>query len=457
MPNDEYKVKFTGESHDLERAGKHAGDALDKTNDAAQRASKSTSNLAAGVMSLVKSWGTFIMTGGAAIAVFRNITASVREALDAVRELGDATQGLATNIGGARADQISRQAYQFASQYSLGSAGARGLIGAAGSMTDLHPDLTNAQIAARLEQVAAVSKAAGVDPGRAFDVVEAAQGTFSMTTEQAADLSTSLLTSGFDPSAATDLIQSAGNAGGVDFISTVMAARGYGLNVSRSGRRIRSVVAALDRRSQDGTLDPDLAALGITDQMGMAQRLALLVALRESGRLTEGQFRAATGGAQLSDIVDPLSRAVGDRQAVLAARAGMLDPDATENAIARQLQSEFVRAADRERNRQLLVEQSQIDNFGTGGAEMIEETIAQLRAQNELGSASLELLMNATPPGMLYQWWRDRSPIQAASRAYQNVYEQTQQAPPGGTVINIGQQINTGADPMTTEYGRTQQ
>jgi hypothetical protein len=121
-----------------------------------------------------------------------------------------------------------------------------------------------------------------------------------------------------------------------------------------------------------------------------------------------------------------------------------------ESAIARQQQSQFVRAADRKRNRELMVEQSQIDNVGMGAAEMLDETVAQLRAQNELGSASLELLMNANVPLAAIQWWRGRSPVQAVGRAYNNLRE-------AGDTIIIGQQIKSGSDPMTDDYGRTRQ
>jgi len=300
-------------------------------------------------------------------------------------------RGLAVNVGGKRSDELMGEINAIATNNKFNTQGRAQLVEAATALTDFRPDATNDQITATLGNLAMFQRATGVGGQEGFRTINSLQANLGLAEDEAVDVATTLVNSGFEAQTVQQLAERGGNVGGLDFMALLLAARGQGLNVAQSGEQVETLIGALTRRGADGGLAPELADLGVNGNMSLTQRLAFLSEGRRSGRVSRGQFERAIGGAQNLKVVAPLQRALASPGALASARATLGDDQAVENAIAALLESDTVQSQEsadaRELRRQRATEESGASGLGEG----MDELITRL-AEEGGGSAKLGLV-----------------------------------------------------------------
>jgi len=375
MADDQFKYRITAETDDATRKLREHGDAVqdaDRKVDQAGRTADETrgrfGKLSDSLGGVVRGWIGLAAVAGAIIGFFRELGSAAREAAQAVQDVGRGMRGLAVNVGGERADALMGQINAIARDNRFNAAGRGQLVEAATAITDFRPDATNDQITATLGNLAMLQRATGVGGQEGFRTINSLQANLGLAEDEAVDVATTLVNSGFEAQTVQQLAERGGNVGGLDFMALLLAARGQGLNVAQSGEQVETLIGALTRRGADGGLAPELVDLGVNGNMSLTQRLAFLSEGRRSGRISRGQFERAIGGAQNLKVVAPLQRALASPGALASARATLGDDQAVENAIAALLQSDAVRAQEaadaRELQRQRAIEESGLGGLG---------------------------------------------------------------------------------------------
>ena len=240
--------------------------------------------------------------------------------------------------------------------------------------------MSTEQILESARNLALIQRGTGVGGAKGTRVTLSLQEYLDLSQDQAVDFVVTALNSGLDPEALQQVAERAGDVGGVDFISLMLASRGTGLDINRAGRSIPAVIQALTRTQEGGELAKDLQDIGIDDRMSLNQRIEFLLQVRREGRINEGQINRAIGGAQNKRFFGPFERAM-HRNLVGAARDALLDPNAAENTIAELEANDLVqaqeRANQRELRRRLAIESNRMreaaETLSEGYTQMIEE------------------------------------------------------------------------------------
>jgi len=361
-------------NRDLSSTTRQAGREADRTTGDMDGLSRGTDRVRDSIGQKIKGWLSFIALSGTIVTTVREITSFVKDQVKAVAELGKELRGLTANIGGKESAEVFRRVTDIAAENRFSVAGRQKLLEGVTSLTDARPGLTVNQIEAEAKRLATLQRATGVGGASAQQVLLSAQENLGLTSDQSVDFATAAINSGVTPEALDEIIQRGGNVGGLDAVAALIGARETGLNVSKAGRSIPSLIAALTRRTPDGQLADELTAVGITEEQSLIQRLQTIQQARAAGTISQGQFETSIGGAQNLRLVGPLLRAI-ETGAFERSRQALLDPNAAENTIAELQRNPFVRAQERKNVRDLL-EQSQRE-FLSPRAEILAQTEAE--------------------------------------------------------------------------------
>lgn len=358
MPNErEVGIRITGKDEltpDAQRAAASI-DALGKETENAGRAAEGMSrkaedqsgvlrNLGSSVMSMVTSWLGFTAIASSIYAVFDEIAARARRAIQAVADTGREVRALSANVGGEEATAAFDELTLIAAEQKLGVSGRSELLKGITAATDTRGNLTREEIKALGNNLATLQRASSVGGETGFAVIQSLVENAQLSDEQAVDTASVLLNSGISAQVIQDI---ASTGGGIELLSLVQAARQRGLDASKVNEGVNSLTSALGRRDADGRLAEDLREAGLSGDQSIVERFRTLVQARDEGRISEGQFRALTGGEQLARIVDPFARVLSTPGALESAARDLLDEDAAERTIAEISKNPYVRAAER--------------------------------------------------------------------------------------------------------------
>lgn len=463
------------QQRELTDAQRRLGNATDRAGDQADRAANqqreladSTRGAGSGVRGLtgrlrglVGAIGAAVAAGFSLISVINGIRDASREARQSQDELGESVRGLAANVGGGNADTIVRSSNEAALRESLGPEGRDSLIAAATTLTDLRGDLSPADLAERINQLATLRRATGVGGTPAVELLQSFESRLGLTGEDAVNQATGLLNAGLAPNVLTSIVERAGEVGGPELLDLLFAVRDQ-VNLASSGEAINSIVGALNRRDASGTLDPALAQLGITDDQSLVQRLGVIGSAFESGSINEGQFQQALGGTEGLRLGPALAREV----------AAGLDDDRAERLaitavgqIQNILGSRFVRANESVNDEELRLQIAQ-ENSRLAALNQAEQGFGTLFAEQGGGNA----IVGFFAPGVaLEPEERERQRARAeAIRVQSNLRQRgllqddsfglggfdldlPETPAPGGTTIinNFNGPVVTNADPTT--------
>jgi hypothetical protein len=217
--------------------------------------------------------------------------------------------------------------------------------------------------------------------------------------------------------------------GGQELLARLLAARGE-VNLGRAGRALPTIISALTKRDEKGELAKELTGIGITEDQTLVQRIDLIDELQRSGKITQGQFEQAIGGAQNLRLFAPLARAR-DRQG--EATQSLLTGSAVDE-IQKLRQSENVRIAERQQQRELRIKLAQEAGAGASATEVVEDVKTGLQ-EGGFGSYVLGLGRVVQNPGY------------AGALAAGAVQAQSELDPAnaaGGSNVTINNYINNG-------------
>jgi len=398
--------RTTAETREYADETTRAGDKTDQASTQIKRTGSSLRGLRDSVSGMVTSWLSFTAIVGTIVAGFREIAGSARDALKAVVDLGKNIRGLSANVGGKVADEVVSDINQISLTSGFDVGGRNELIAAIAAQTDVNPDLGRAELRKSAERLAQLQRATGVGGSTGFETVQSLEATFGLTQQQAVDQAAVLLNSGLGASTIQDLAEKAGPVGGQELFARLLAARGE-VNLGRAGRSLPTLISALTRRGTDGELADELTGVGITEDQTITERIDLLGSLSGSGRITQGQFEQAIGGAQNLRLFAPLVRASARQD---EARQALLTGTAVEETQ-KLRQSQFVQIAERQQQRELREKLAEENGAGAGLVEGFEDFQIEL-AERGRGSTARGALASLTGPGT--QNIRDTDALQAS-------------------------------------------
>ncbi|MEM6334866.1 MAG: hypothetical protein AAF823_16160 [Planctomycetota bacterium] len=333
-------------------AGRQAERASDQQRDlgnASNEAEGGVSVLVGGLGRLATSMLGAVTAGFGLINLFNSIRDTAREASNAVANLGEQNRGLAANIGGLNADDLTRASNEAALRESLGVEGRNALIASATTLSDLRPDLTPQDLADRISQLARLRRATGVGGTEAVDLLQSLETRLGITGQDAIDQATGLLNAGIAPQTLGGIVERVGESSGPELLDLLFAVRDQ-VNLGTSGEAINAVFGAVSRTDSNGQVDPLLASLGVSQDDSPIRRIELLAAAFERGDINQNQLRQALGGNEGLRIGPALARELSDGLEDDRAERLAVTADAQ---IANIIQSGFVRAADRRNDRDL--------------------------------------------------------------------------------------------------------
>lgn len=286
--------------------------------------------------------------------------------------------------------------------------------------------------------------------------MQSLEANFGLTQQQAVDQAAVLLNSGLGAQTIQDLAEKAGPVGGQELFARLLAARGE-VNLGRAGRSLPTLISALNRRDETGGLASDLTSVGITEDQTMTDRIDLLAAAVASGQISQGQFENAIGGAQNLRLFSPLARARGGQ--AMAEQALLTGTAVGE--VEKLRQSEYVRIAERQQQRELRLKLAEEAGGGSAVVERIEDVNTGLQEQ---GWGSYVLGLGAVMNNPAYV-----GVIASETVQKQQMLDQPGASPfvsrsPGGVsgdwggsgvvINNYGTTIHNGRDPLTTDLNQ---
>ncbi len=337
---------------DAADATREGGKAADEANQSLTWKQRAIESLNGALGGMVTRWIGALAIGREIVRFFNDIADAARKAAAAVVSVGESTRGLTANVGASTAKAVFEGTTEIAGENRFNVQGRADLLAAVSALTDLREGLTQDQILEETRRLATLQRATGVGGADAARLLLSLQENLGLGGDQAVDFGAVALNSGLTADSLQQIVDRAGNVGGMDLVAALIAARGTGLDPNRASRSVPTLIAALTKNDASGNVDPLLASAGVTAEMPIIERLQKLLEARDAGRLNAGQFNEAIGGAEQLRTIAPLERVL-QRNLIPQARAALTDAQAVENTIAELQRNEFVRAQERQNVREL--------------------------------------------------------------------------------------------------------
>jgi len=360
---------------------RRAGRAMDNTTDAARRQGRGLGVAGEAVAGLQSRWLSFAAAGAGLITFMRELNETLDKQAESAREVGEILGGLSANIGGDLADDVLERVNKIALDRGLGLEGRKGLIEVLSASTDIDPNQDADTLGRTAERFADLQRGTGVGGAEAFGAVRALRANFGLDEQAAVNQAGVLFNAGLSPNIVEQLTERGAPVGGQDFLALLLAARGE-VNLEKQGEAAQTLIEALTRRDQDGSLADELEAVGLTGDESLVERIQRIQSARSNDQISQAQFERAIGGAQRLRIFDPLTRALPRLDETRAS----LETGTIEEEIERRLKSEFVQAQESENRRQL---QDELTLERTGAQRPFQLLNAGLSGVKDEGGGSL--------------------------------------------------------------------
>lgn len=449
---DEIKQKITVEADEavrnvnkLSAAEKGMADETRKVDDAARGAADGLDQKGQSVVAMA----TKIAASVASLQVFLKVVTDIEErakgAAAAVAELGESSKGLSVNVGGELANEVVDQITAISADNKFGPGDRDELIEATTAITDLRDDQTKPQLVNFAKNAALLKRVTGIGGKQAALTIQAIAANFGVSDDIAVDAAANLINSGFDPAGVQRLATS---GAGKDFASLTLASRAEGVNLQRSSRQVNALVENLLKTDESGNVAKPLADVGVTDEMIAFERFEFLAEGLESGRIPEAQFRAIVGGQATAEVVPGFLKAIGKPGVFQAAQRAMFDPRSAENQLARLQDNPKVRAAERAKLRELMVQVSLEESSMSGVGESIAQGEAMTEAEGGTNFLAIPEFINE-----MRSVFSSKTPEQIANENVQTIKADLGLGPRPGPesfldIIGVGPERDSGVDAM---------
>jgi len=328
-----------------------AGEATEGATPKIRENSKAMEEAGDRVADMVTQWVSFGAVVPAIISWLDEINKKMIEGNKIAIELGKNMQGLSANIGGKEAYKLTDDLIGIANQSGFDDKGMMELGDFVSAATDMRPDMSEVERIELAQQAALMQRATGVGGSRGFALINTIGQNYSLTDAQSVDFATGLLNSGMSESVITDF---ASKGADPKFMALAYAAREK-LPIDVGGRQVNSLIAAVRKDDGKGGIAPELAEIGITEQMTPYQRFEQVLSAHKSGQINDAQRYSMLGGQTTEAFVRAVAPIAADRQAVDDAMAGLLDPDLAEGEVAKKLENPNYRRYERDNRRRLMV------------------------------------------------------------------------------------------------------
>lgn len=392
---------------------------------AGEDAARGQNSFAQGVQSAVASMIGFTSVGAGALMFLREMGRALTDGVRAAAEYGNAVRAVASNLPRGESEKLTKRANQLAKTMGLRPEDRNQLLQGIATAADLNRDMSSGDREQMMEQMARSLSLTRGD-GQATAKLMTQFMSSGASSEQAADMTTSIAAGAMDVREATMLLQRGGPKVGMDMLATVIAAKP---DMPESAQRnVMGLIDALMMIDERGRVTPQQRRVGIRDDMDVMTRLNVVAAAQRGG-MNQGAILGAIGGPTNLATFQALSRAsvsgAGQRM-----RAELLGGGAMEEIAARQAADPNVQIANEEARRQMAVQQA----TEAAGQSTVGRAWADWQASTkELGGGSMEF-------GVLRRILGAMTPEEEQRRF-------------GTSRINIQTQYNVGSNPHTTIGG----